>query len=65
MQEEKLNKEMQFFTRNPLFKGWGSYQLTQIYKKSASIYYGKGNTVFAEGDEGRNVFVVKEGVFVV
>lgn len=64
-EEDKLFKEMEFFSKLPFFEGWNSNLIKLIYLNSFRISYSKNEKVFSEGDEPISVYIVTKGEFIV
>jgi len=46
----------------PLFEGLPGEQINEIKKITVNRHYGKGETIFSEGDPGNGFYVVAEGL---
>ncbi len=56
-----MEKILQIISSTPLFSGLSEDHLNQIRRIAVDKFYGKGKTVFSEGDECNGFYVVADG----
>ncbi|KAL4482264.1 hypothetical protein ABPG72_018045 [Tetrahymena utriculariae] len=63
-EEEKLLKEMGFFSKLPIFQGWYFTKIKDIYQSTIKMKLKKNSVVFKEGQICQYVYIINEGDFV-
>ncbi len=56
-----MEKIIKIISSIPLFRGLSEDQLNKIRQIAIDKFYGKGKTIFSEGDDGNGFYVVAEG----
>ena len=56
-----MQKILNIISSIPLFRGLSEDQLNQVRQIAVDKFYGKGRTIFLEGDEGNGFYVVADG----
>lgn len=56
-----MEKIIEIISSIPLFRGLSEDQLNKIRQIAIDKFYGKGKTIFSEGDDGNGFYVVADG----
>ncbi|KAL4473862.1 hypothetical protein ABPG74_022726 [Tetrahymena malaccensis] len=63
-EEEKILKEMGFFSKLPIFQGWYFTKIRDIYQSTIKMKLKKNSIVFKEGQICQYVYIIAQGDFV-